>query len=164
MPAATRNGQILQIGDTVRIEPGPVLKRAEATKELLSNDVTADHYVGPRKATQDEIADPNVLTIGDQVFRVDAEGKPIQLGEEIAYLDWLGHHNGEEGSTGYYVYAYEPMTPAERKERGLTDDHLASLPADLREEATMIWHEIACEADEAAAITRATDYLVAKGA
>jgi hypothetical protein len=152
MPSATRQGNILQIGDTIRIESGPVLRQAEATTELLANDQTADHYQAPRKATADEIADANVLTDEGQRLFLDAKGQPIRLGEPMHYLDWLGHGQQDEGATGFYVYALEPMTAAERKARH------ADAPDEL------IWHEIGCEPSEEAAITVATDYLLRKGA
>jgi hypothetical protein len=51
------------------IERGPERKREIATKELLSNLRTADHY---------------------QVGRLDARGQPIVLGREMEYLDYYG--------------------------------------------------------------------------
>lgn len=168
MPTATREGNILQIGDTIRIESGPVLRRAEATRELLDDAVTASHYTVPRTATAEEIADPAVLTVDGMATAFDALGQPIKLGEEMAYLDWLGHNDGTEGATGFYVYQLDEMTSAERKERELTDADLDSrnppLSDEERAEATQIWREIGCAPDEGAAITLATDTLLAKGA
>lgn len=65
---------IVKVGDTiteidgkVRIEPGPVRRRAIATKALLADEITASHYkVGAR----------------------DALRKPIKLGEMMDYIDW----------------------------------------------------------------------------
>jgi hypothetical protein len=57
-----------QITETTRIEAGPPRKKAVATEELLSDRVTASHY---------------------QVGRLDALGKPIQLSQEMDYIDWL---------------------------------------------------------------------------
>lgn len=79
---------MIQVSDTVRVETSPRRKRAVATKELLDDAVTAKHYRAPRKATREEIANPNVRTIGDQVVSIDAMGKPIKLGEEMDYIDW----------------------------------------------------------------------------
>lgn len=141
MPAATRQGNILQIGKTIRIESGPVLRKAEATAKLLGNDVTADHYV-------------------EGAF--DALAVPIKLGEDMHYLDWLGHSEGVDGATGWYVYQHQPLTKAELAEREVTPEVLAALPDDeTRETFTHIWREIGCEPDESAAITLATDTLLA---
>lgn len=121
MAEVTREGNILQIGESVRIESGPLRKTATATEELLDNAVTASHY---------------------QVDRADADGKPIQIGEDMTYLDWLGHSEGADGATGHYVYKLEPMTDAEVEERGA-------------EPGATIWREIGCEATEEAALALA---------
>jgi len=63
------NSESIKISETIVIESGPAKKKAIATEELLSDAVTAGHYkVGGR----------------------DAMNKPIVLGEEMTYLDWLG--------------------------------------------------------------------------
>lgn len=169
MSETKREGSILKIGDTIRIEPGPMLKSSVATESLLSNSVTAAHYQASRPATEAEIADPGIATTpdGTRIF-VDARNKPIMLGEEMKYLDWNGHAAAVDGSTVFYVTAYEPMTSAERKERETTDADLKGieakrgslLSADEREAMTMIWHTIGETATEEKAITLATDYLV----
>lgn len=61
--------EMFEFGPHLRLENGPKRKRAIATKELLSNEVTASHY-----------------TLG----AFDARGKRIKLGEEMEYLDYLG--------------------------------------------------------------------------
>lgn len=143
MPATTREGNILQIGATVRVESGPVLRREVATPELLDDSVTAAHYAMGRR---------------------DAQAKVIVEGEEMAFLDWNGHGEGREGATAFYVYQRQPLTAEELAAREITEDVLAALPDDAaREEATIIWREIGCEADEQAAITLATDTLLAGG-
>lgn len=58
---------ITEIDGKVRIESGPARLRAKATKELLSDDVTATHY---------------------KVGAIDAVGKKIELGKEMTYIDW----------------------------------------------------------------------------
>lgn len=80
---------IIHIGDKVRIEAGPRIKTAEATKELLDDTVTASHYQPPRRATREELDDPAILTEGKDRLFLDALGKPIQLGEQLTYVDWL---------------------------------------------------------------------------
>jgi hypothetical protein len=157
MAEARRIGNILAIGDTIRIEPGPALIRAVATPELLANDVTADHYQAPRDATPEEIASKDFDTPEGVFYAKDAMGQPIVLGQEMAYLDWLGDRNGNEGATVFYTYAHEPRTAAERK--------ALEIPADATDpEMTHIWREIGQSPDEAAAITLAFDYLLKKGA
>jgi hypothetical protein len=59
----------IKISETVVIESGPAKKKAIATYELLSDSVTAGHYKAGAK---------------------DAMYKPIVLGQEMTYLDWLG--------------------------------------------------------------------------
>ncbi len=143
MPATTREGNILQIGATVRVESGPILRREIATPALLDDAVTAAHYA---------------------MGKPDAEANPIVEGEEMAFLDWNGHGEGVDGATGFYVYHLQPMTADELVAREITDEVLDALPDDAaREEATTIWREIGCEADEAAAITLATDTLLGGG-
>jgi hypothetical protein len=56
---------------TFRIELGPRMLKGVATAELLSDKVTAAHY---------------------QAGRLDAKGKPIVLGQDMDYADWLGPH------------------------------------------------------------------------
>lgn len=58
--------------DGKRIERGPRLMKATATKALLENSVTADHY---------------------QVGLRDAMGTPIALGEQMNYFDWKNPDN-----------------------------------------------------------------------
>lgn len=77
-----RNGAMIEIGDAVRIEAGPVRRRGIATEELLSNDVTAGHY---------------------QVGAPDALGKPIVLGEIMDYVDW------RSPARAYYLYSLDKV-------------------------------------------------------
>ena len=77
----TFNGDIISLGDKVRIERGHCRRNAVATKELLSNDVTAAHYfAGMRKVSE---GGKTVEKVG-----IDALGKPIVLGEPMDYIDW----------------------------------------------------------------------------
>jgi hypothetical protein len=81
---------VKKIGDTItefdgkaRIEIGPLRKQAVASKELLSDEVTAAHYkVGGR----------------------DALGKPIELGKPMDYIDWKSQERA------YTVYELAPVT------------------------------------------------------
>jgi hypothetical protein len=63
------NSESIKISETIVIESGPAKKKAIATEELLSDAVTAGHY---------------------KVGAKDAMYRPIVLGEEMTYLDWLG--------------------------------------------------------------------------
>lgn len=58
---------MIQLSATVRVEDGPVRKRATATKELLDDTVTAKHY---------------------RVGSKDSLGKIIKLGQDMDYIDW----------------------------------------------------------------------------
>lgn len=64
-------GTLVQVSDRVRVERGPAKKKAKASDKLLSDEVTAKHY---------------------KPGKPDAEGKPIEPGKEMAYLDWKGEH------------------------------------------------------------------------
>lgn len=79
--AAVDDGNVVQINDIVRVEPGPKLKRDIATKELLANAITAKHY---------------------QFGQPDAMGNIIVEGEPMTYLAWGGDETGREVT--YYVY------------------------------------------------------------
>lgn len=94
MAEIRREGDIIFVGDKVAIERGPARLTAKATEELLSNNVTADHYQPPRPATPEEIERADILTKGDQRLFLDAAGVPIELGKTMTYLD---HLNPEPG-------------------------------------------------------------------
>ena len=82
MPTFQRvNENLLQIGANIRVERGPARVDAIATEELLSNEVTADHYV-------------------EGAF--DAIGRRIVLGEPMTYLDWRGKRS-------FYLYRLEAV-------------------------------------------------------
>lgn len=80
---------ITSVGDNVRIETGPVRKRAVATKELLG-DATASHYHLPITEEVDGKKEVKVA--------IDALGKPIEEGKEFDYIDW------RNDARAYYVY------------------------------------------------------------
>jgi hypothetical protein len=82
----TESGMIVLGDDEVRIERGPKMKSATATRELLGDQQTAPHY---------KLGGP------------DAYGYPIQEGESFDYLDWGGHET--QGEFVYYVYAKFPL-------------------------------------------------------
>jgi hypothetical protein len=123
MATIVREGEMVTLDGRVRVEPGPVLKKGIATPELLDDAVTAAHY---------------------QEAKLDAKARPIEQGKEMHYLDWVGHTQGAEGSTCWYVYRLEDLTAAEIKARGF--DPFKASPEDLS-----IWREKATEAsyDEA---------------
>jgi hypothetical protein len=99
MATIVQQGDRFLVGDDVIVDCGPARKQAEATPELLSNAVTADHY-----------------TAG----KIDALGKPIVLGESMTYLDWLAPF-------GWYVYLLDPDGVA--TEVGYYDDKDDALAA-----------------------------------
>jgi hypothetical protein len=68
MAEVTRNGDRIEIGESVRIEKGPPLRRRKATTEALSDTATATHY---------------------QLGSLDALGKPIEEGKMFAFLDYF---------------------------------------------------------------------------
>lgn len=71
-----RTRELIEISDTVRVESGPVRRRAIASHDTLSDGVTARHY---------------------KAGRFDAEGKVILLGQEMTYLDY-------RGDWAYHIY------------------------------------------------------------
>lgn len=92
-------------GEDFRIEQGPPLVRAKATQELLSNDKTATHYRAPQPVRGPDgkvIESRKGKPVMDQPL--DALGKPIRLGEEMAYLD----HMLPGDRHGWYVYERQP--------------------------------------------------------
>ena len=69
---------IIEIGDNVRIERGPVVKTAVATPELFASGTLAAHYaIGKR----------------------DKMGEVIVAGQPFTYLDWNGPH-------AFHVYEF----------------------------------------------------------
>lgn len=61
--------ELIEIGESVRVENGPARKTEIASVALLDDAVTASHY---------------------KEGAVDAMGKPIVLGEPMTYLDYRG--------------------------------------------------------------------------
>lgn len=77
------NNELTKIdNDKIRINSGPIRKTEKATKELLDNKNTAEHY---------------------QVGNFDANGDIIEIGKSMHYLDYknikkvwyIYQHNGE---------------------------------------------------------------------
>lgn len=118
--AFTRSGNLVEIGDpetlgSFRIEPGPVKKVETATKELLSNERTVDHYFEGERDTGMVDNDGNpVMHKG-----VDADGVEIKTGEPMAYNDWVGYQKGNEDACCFYLYRLEKRTAAEIEEMEL---------------------------------------------
>lgn len=118
--AFTRNGNLVEIGDpdtlgSFRIEPGPVRKVETATNELLADDRTLDHYFAGQRDTGTTDNDGNpVMHTG-----VDALGKEIKLGEPMTFNDWVGHQQGVDGASCFYLYRLEKRTAAEIEEMEL---------------------------------------------
>lgn len=79
------NDTLTKVGEKVRIEAGPAKLVAVATVELLSNARTAQHY---------------------RVGANDANGRPIVLGQEMAYLAWGGEES--EPQAAFYLYQLQP--------------------------------------------------------
>lgn len=107
-----RNGNVIEIGEKVRIEPGPPLVTAKATDEVLRDDQTATHYFAGQRDTglKDNDGEP-VMEAG-----IDALGKPIQSGKDFTYADWYGFQRGE--TVAFNVYQLQDRTAAEKKEQG----------------------------------------------
>lgn len=142
--AFTRNGNLVEIGDSetlgsFRIEPGPIKLVETATKELLANDRTLDHYFEGQRDTGQIDNDGNpVLHTG-----VDALGQEIKLGEPMTYLDWVGHQQGTEGATVFYLYRLEKRTAAEIED------------LELDKNPPPVWREVGTFATEEEAISAA---------
>jgi hypothetical protein len=90
------NEDLVEIGGKARVERGPARKTGKATEALLADDKTAAHY---------------------QIGARDADGKVIESGKAMAYLDWLGER-------GFYVYA---LVDDAWLEDGFHDDEPAAL-------------------------------------
>jgi len=100
--------EFIEIGSTIRVENGPARKTATATKELLDNRVTAEHY---------------------QVGAFDAMGKRIVLGESMIYLDYYGEwvwyiYQLKDDATAPEGKRWMPAGIETTKERALTAAHL----------------------------------------
>lgn len=93
---------LFNVGANVRIERGPRLIRAKATRELLSDESTAVHYHLPRSYRAD---DGSVVTVTAR----DAEGNLIREGREVALLHW----NEPTDMRPWYVYRLEVEQPRE---------------------------------------------------
>ena len=135
MPDIIRTGTLISIGEDIRIEPGPRKLVASATDELLGA-ATADHYHGPRDATEEEIADPRTLTKDGKRYFLDAMGNPIIPGDGMTYLDWVGFKDGKPESTVWYLYQYVDRDdpdgfddPKVRAERGEYETEDAAISA-----------------------------------
>ena len=87
MATVSKKGELIVVGSNVRIEQGPVLRKAIANSDILSNEKTAAHY---------------------QTGAVDAAGNVIEEGKEFSYLDWGGSDN--PGKTTYYIYVKEDVS------------------------------------------------------
>jgi hypothetical protein len=134
MAKIVRTGNLVEIGDSHRIEPGPRKLTNVATSSLLRNDVTAAHY-----ALQIEDGQ------GGKRPGIDAHGEVIEIDKPMTYLDWVGHQNGGDGSTVFYLYEHGPMTKAQLKERGLDEGS--------------IWHEIGAFTSEEDALGAALEKM-----
>ena len=87
---------MVDVGDTVKLERGPQRITAVATEQLLDNMTTAPHYFAPTRV--------KTPTGVQEVSARDAEGKPIRLGESMTYLDWMTPRDQQ----GWYLYEREP--------------------------------------------------------
>lgn len=142
MPEIKRNGSMISIGDAIRIEPGPAKIAAIATKELLG-DATAPHYFAPIKATKAQIDNPAIDTPDGMIHAKDADGNPIKLDQEFAYLDWPAHSNGE---SVYYLSQLDALTDAECAAREC-------------EKGETIWRDAGVFPNEDAAISAAFELI-----
>lgn len=80
---------ITEVGDTLRIEPGPRMVTAIATDALLHDDRTAGHYA---------------------VGKIDSAGKVIVLGEEMTYAEWGGNDHPRDDVFKLYQWTAVPAS------------------------------------------------------
>lgn len=94
------NENLFNVGENVRVERGPRMIRARATKELLSDANTAAHYHLPRVVTTPD---------GGRVRIVarDALSQPIEEGREVNLLHW----NEPTDQRPWYVYKLNAKNP-----------------------------------------------------
>lgn len=93
--------KLIDLPGGLRVESGPLRKRDVASEALLSDRVTAVHY---------------------KAGAVDAMSKPIAIGEEMDYIDWLNRnekawnlYREEEGRfaiKGVFATEQEALTAA----------------------------------------------------
>lgn len=102
MAEVTRKGDRIEIGNTVRVEAGPALRRRKATDEALSNDATAPHY---------------------QLGAPDATGKPIEEGKMFSYLDY-------HAPPVHYVFERVDIAPDDPRYRAAPDGTTPPLDED----------------------------------
>jgi hypothetical protein len=99
------HSEFVVCGEDYRLERGPRRVTAKATKEVLSNDVTASHYRLP-----EPIKDSKGQTIkgksGKPILShaLDAMGQPIKEGEDFTYLDY----GQDRVQMPWYVYTRHP--------------------------------------------------------
>ena len=103
------NEDLVEIGGKARVERGPARKTGKATEALLASDKTAAHY---------------------QIGARDADGKVIETGKTMAYLDWLGER-------GFYVYALVALNPDSSAGEWIEDSFHEDEPAALARAAAL---------------------------
>ena len=89
-------GNLIQVNDRVRVERGVSRRFTVATEEVLSNVVTAPHYVQGRP---------------------DAAGNKIEIGSPMVYLDYYG-------SPVWHIYVKEDGRYIEKSTAPDLDDAL----------------------------------------
>lgn len=87
------NDNLTEINKIVRVEIGPLRKKATATKELLDNLVTASHY---------------------KEGAIDALGKTIVLDKVINYIDWKSNERC------WYLYQKEEEIVVDKDNKNVT--------------------------------------------
>jgi hypothetical protein len=99
------HSEFVVCGEDYRLERGPRRVMANATKEVLSNDVTAAHYRLP-----EPIKDAKGQVVkgksGKPIlsYALDADGQPIKEGEEFTYLDY----GQDRAQMPWYVFVRHP--------------------------------------------------------
>ena len=146
MPQILREGEMIMIGDAIRIEPGPAKIAGIADEATLSDAVTAKHYRAPIETDQ------------GVDFARDADGAPIKAGAPFTYLDWLGYHAAAPLRV-WYLYRLEAMSEAEIDQRRPRDAS-GNFAGDAPE--TTIWREIGVypNSDEALSAGMEAAYVV----
>ncbi|MFL6864129.1 MAG: hypothetical protein ACJ8DZ_14130 [Allosphingosinicella sp.] len=126
MAEVNRVGDRIEIGETVRIEAGPPLRRRKAAADALDDKATAPHY---------------------QVGRPDAKGETIEEGKMFSYLDFYG-------PPVFYVFKRRELTKDDTAYKGAPDGTTPPLNADTTNIAgyTYVFDQVDVKATEDEAI------------
>lgn len=88
----TRQGDLVEIDNKVRIEPGPRLVTLSVTPELHA------------QLLAEVIAAAPTLDGSSEIVLHDAKANPIVVGGKMQRNDWDAYRAGEDGSKVFYLY------------------------------------------------------------